>query len=260
MCPLTSSLCPAGSSQAAAAATKGSAGYAPSGLGASFSKGGFESTVDGTNAAVASTYAAPQEPEEQPPLPPPPSLVPDYSEQPPLPQQSSAPQQLPQQSTQPLQHPHHLQQHQSQQQPQQQQQQPVVAASYGLQLAAATQASVKSQAPPPQVQGSFSGFKGMYTNRFGTSFVSSGAQGGDQHARATIIAPKQQAQKTFVPAPIPVTERPLFNRPGGQVSHAFACCACPGCLCVLAFGAALAFLHEMGEEVLLWQNLLLCRI
>ena len=214
-----------GTSLAAAAATKGEAGYAPSGLGASFNKGGFESTVDGTNAAVASKYtdAEPAETEPAPPLPPPPSLVPDYppeavapaaatqapppTPQPPLPVQSAAvattaawqasiPQQ--QQATSTL-------------QPQQQQ----------AAAAAATAAQVRQQAPPAQIQGSFSGFKGMYSNRFGTSFVSSGSTGGDQAMKATIVAPKQQGQRSAVPAPIPVTERPLFNRPGGLGAAAY---------------------------------------
>ena len=42
----------------------------------------------------------------------------------------------------------------------------------------------------------------MYTNRFGTSFVSSGSTGGDQALKATIVAPKQQAQRSAMPAPI----------------------------------------------------------
>ena len=221
-----------GTSLAAAAATKGEAGYAPSGLGASFNKGGFESTVDGTDASVASKYdsAEPAEsagPEPVPTLPPPPSLVPDYEPEaaapaaadatqasPPTPQPPLAAQSAPvanigfvaQQASRPQQ-----QQASSTLQPQQQ----AAAAT------AAAAAPMRQQAPPAQVPGSFSGFKGMYSNRFGTSFVSSGSTGGDQALRATIVAPKQQGQRSAVPAPIPVTERPLFNRPGGLGAAAY---------------------------------------
>ena len=237
-----------GTSLAAAAATKGEAGYAPSGLGASFNKGGFESTVDGTDASVASKYdsaepAESAEPEPAPPLPPPPSLVPDYTPeaaapaaatqalpptpQPPLPVQSAAVANMgyvAQQASRPQQ-----QQASSTLQPQQ-----AAAAT------AAAAAPMRQQAPPAQVQGSFSGFKGMYSNRFGTSFVSSGSTGGDQALRATIVAPKQQGQRSAVPAPIPVTERPLFNRPGGLGAAAYQasthqvwpkpCLLCKGCI------------------------------
>ena len=219
-----------GTSLAAAAATKGEAGYAPSGLGASFNKGGFESTVDGTNASVASKYgsagpAEPAEPEPAPPLPPPPSLVPDYApeaaapaaapqapppiSQPPLPVQSAAVANMgtgAQQASR----------------PQQQRQAPsAVQPLQPAAAAAAAAAPTKQQAPPTQLQGSFSGFKGMYSNRFGTSFRSSGSTGGDQALKATIVAPKQQGQRPAVPAPIPVTERPLFNRPGGLGAAAY---------------------------------------
>ena len=212
-----------GTSLAAAAATKGEAGYAPSGLGASFNKGGFESTVDGTNASVASKYgsAEPAEPTEPaPPLPPPPSLVPDYPPeaatqppppipQPPLPVQSAAVANMgsvAQQASRP-----------------QQQQAPSTLLPHppAASATAAAAAPMRQQAPPAQVQGSFSGFKGMYSNRFGTSFVSSGSTGGDQALKATIVAPKQQGQRPAVPAPIPVTERPLFNRPGGLGAAAY---------------------------------------
>ena len=209
-----------GTSLAAAAATKGEAGYAPSGLGASFNKGGFESTVDGTNASVASKYGStePAEPEPAPPLPPPPSLVPDYppeaaaqapplTPQPPLPVQSATVANMgsvAQQASKP-----------------QQQQAPRALQPHQQAAAAAPTAPVRQQAPPAQVQGSFSGFKGMYSNRFGTSFVSSGSTGGDQALKATIVAPKQQGQRSAVPAPVPVTERPLFNRPGGLGAAAY---------------------------------------
>ena len=217
-----------GTSLAAAAATKGEAGYAPSGLGASFNKGGFESTVDGTNASVASKYQSdePAEPEPAPPLPPPPSLVPDYppeaaapaaatqapppTPQPPLPVQSATVANMgfvAQQASK-------FQQQQAPSVPQPHQQAAAAAA-------AAAAAPMRQQAPPAQVQGSFSGFKGMYSNRFGTSFVSSGSTGGDQALKATIVAPKQQGQRPAVPAPIPVTERPLFNRPGGLGAAAY---------------------------------------
>lgn len=212
-----------GTSLAAAAATKGEAGYAPSGLGASFNKGGFESTVDGTNASVASNYE-PAEP--APPLPPPPSLVPDYPpEAPPLP---AAVSQAPPLTTQP---PLPVQSIGSRNQllgtvaqqtsASQQQGMPSTLKQHQQAAAAAAARPVRQQAPPAQVQGSFSGFKGMYSNRFGTSFVSSGSTGGDQTMKATIVAPKQQGQRPAVPAPIPVTERPLFNRPGGLGAAAY---------------------------------------
>ena len=212
-----------GTSLAAAAATKGDAGHAPSGLGASFNRGGFESTVDGTDASVASKYEDAASAEPDPPLPPPPSLVPTYPSEPTTSQPASAPQpplpthpapsayqggvvpqaSIPQQpSTAPL------QQHQQLRQ-------------IASQSAAPAAAQTKQQAPPAQVQGNFSGFKGMYSNRFGTSFVSSGSTGGDQSQKATIVAPKQQGQRSAMPAPVPVTERPLFNRPGGLGAAAY---------------------------------------
>ena len=214
-----------GTSLAAAAATKGEAGYAPSGLGAAFNTGGFESTIEGTNASVASKYQseAVTAPEPDPPLPPPPSLVPGYSAnvapQPASVQQTTTPPALPsstqsaavgQQAAKP------------QPQPFQTLQQALQAQQAGGGTAAvAAAAQPKQQAPPAQLQGTFSGFKGMYTNRFGTSFVSSGSTGGDQSMKATIVAPKQQAQRSAMPAPIPVTERPLFNRPGGLGAAAY---------------------------------------
>ena len=217
-----------GTSLAAAAATKGDAGYAPSGLGASFNKGGFESTVDGTNASVASKYQGAANSEPDPPLPPPPSLVPTYPSEPTAPahQPASAPQpplpthpapsvyqggsidppsNPPQPTTAPL------QQHQQLRQ----------ASSQPAAAPAAAAAQTAQQAPPAQVQGTFSGFKGMYSNRFGTSFVSSGSTGGGQSQKATIVAPKQQGQRSALPAPVPVTERPLFNRPGGLGAAAY---------------------------------------
>ncbi len=232
-----------GTSLAAAAATKGEAGYAPSGLGAAFNKGGFESTVDGTNASVASKYNDSEDMANDPPLPPPPSLVPDYSAE-------AAPQSAPglQAATLPpllsasqpaaanrtggvqqpaaVQQPVLTQQAAATQPPQfrtlQQAKQAAAAeAAAAAAAASAAAAAAKQQAPPAQLQGTFSGFKGMYTNRFGTSFVSSGSTGGDQALKATIVAPKQQAQRSAMPAPIPVTERPLFNRPGGLGAAAY---------------------------------------
>lgn len=231
-----------GTSLAAAAATKGEAGYAPSGLGAAFNKGGFESTVDGTNASVASKYNDDEDMTEDPPLPPPPSLVPDYSAeaapQPAPAQQATVLPPVPNSSqSAAVQRSAGLQQAApverlgtSQQaapvQPQQfktlqQAKQAMAAEAAAAAAAAAVAAQPKQQAPPAQVQGTFSGFKGMYTNRFGTSFVSSGSTGGDQALKATIVAPKQQANRSAVPAPIPVTERPLFNRPGGLGAAAY---------------------------------------
>ncbi|DBB13027.1 TPA: hypothetical protein ACH3X3_005761 [Trebouxia sp. C0006] len=236
-----------GTSLTAAAATKGEAGYAPSGLGAAFNKGGFESTVDGTNASVASKYNDNEDMADDPPLPPPPSLVPDYSAEaapqsaaglqaaavPPVMsasqsaaanmaggvQQPAAVQQpvIPQQTaaSQPQQF------RTLQQAKQAAAAEAAAAAATSAAAAAAAAASAKQQAPPAQLQGTFSGFKGMYTNRFGTSFVSSGSTGGDQALKATIVAPKQQAQRSAMPAPIPVTERPLFNRPGGLGAAAY---------------------------------------
>ena len=233
-----------GTSLTAAAATKGEAGYAPSGLGAAFNKGGFESTVDGTNASVASKYNDNEDMADDPPLPPPPSLVPDYSAEaapqsaaglqaaavPPVmsASQSAAANmaggvQQPAAVQQPV-----IPQQTAASQPQQfrtlQQAKQAAAAEAAAAAAAASAAAAaaaKQQAPPAQLQGTFSGFKGMYTNRFGTSFVSSGSTGGDQALKATIVAPKQQAQRSAVPAPIPVTERPLFNRPGGLGAAAY---------------------------------------
>ena len=229
-----------GTSLAAAAATKGEAGYAPSGLGASFNTGGFESTVDGTNASVASKYYTEGKPDSEPdpPLPPPPSLVPGYApdatpQQPPLLQSAPVPSQLPaaqrpvavQQAASPP-----PQAFKTLQQALQSQQAPAAVA--------AAPAQPKQEVPPAQVQGTFSGFKGMYNNRFGTSFVSSGSTGGDQSMKATIVAPKQQAQRSAMPAPIPVTERPLFNRPGGLGAAAYQpsthqVCECCTLLCML---------------------------
>ena len=252
-----------GTSLAAASATKGEAGFAPSGLGASFSAGGFESTVEGTNASVASKYQPQPDPPMPESLPPPPSLVPTYpSEAEPQPadaaeaQPAAVPYAVPGPSSAPAaraavsarqQHPQPfktLQQAKeaaaaAAQQPfktlqqakdaavaAQQPQQPFktlqqAKEAAAAEAAAAAAAQAKQQAPPAQVQGTFSGFRGMYTNRFGTSFVSSGSTGGDQSMKATIVAPKQQAQRSAVPAPIPVTERPLFNRPGGLGAAAY---------------------------------------
>ena len=206
-----------GTSLAAAAATKGEAGYAPSGLGASFNKGGFESTVDGTNASVASNYEPAEPAEPAPPLPPPPSLVPDYPpEAPPVPTPASQAPPLPPQPPLPvLSNMSAMPSQASMSQPQ------GIPSTLHQQAAAAAAQTVRQQAPPAQLQGSFSGFKGMYSNRFGTSFVSSGSTGGDQTMKATIVAPKQQGQRPSVPAPIPVTERPLFNRPGGLGAAAY---------------------------------------
>lgn len=241
-----------GTSLAAAAATKGEAGYAPSGLGAAFNRGGFESTVDGTNASVASKYNDNDDMADDPPLPPPPSLVPEYSaEAEPqsapghqaaaLPSVMSASQSAAANRAGGVQQPAAVQQPVVTQQaaatqPQQfrtlqQAKQAAAAEAAAAAAASAVAAAAKQQAPPAQLQGTFSGFKGMYTNRFGTSFVSSGSTGGDLALKATIVAPKQQAQRSAMPAPIPVTERPLFNRPGGLGAAAYQASThqvCPG--------------------------------
>jgi len=236
----------------AAAATKGEAGYAPSGLGAAFNRGGFESTVDGTNASVASKYNDNDDMADDPPLPPPPSLVPEYSaEAEPqsapghqaaaLPSVMSASQPAAANRAGGVQQPAAVQQpvvtqQAAETQPQQfrtlqQAKQAAAAEAAAAAAASAVAAAAKQQAPPAQLQGTFSGFKGMYTNRFGTSFVSSGSTGGDLALKATIVAPKQQAQRSAMPAPIPVTERPLFNRPGGLGAAAYQASThqvCPG--------------------------------
>ena len=79
----------------------------------------------------------------------------------------------------------------------------------------------------------------MYSNRFGCSFVSSGSTGGDQSQRATIVAPKQQGQRPAVPAPVPVTERPLFNRPGGLGAAAYQASTHQVGICMLPFSGML---------------------
>ena len=78
-------------------------------------------------------------------------------------------------------------------------------------------AAQPEQEPPTKAQlaagGTASqGVRGGLSNRFGSSFVSSGSTGGDQSMRATIVAPKRQAAKPIAPPPVPVTQRPLYSR------------------------------------------------
>lgn len=78
------------------------------------------------------------------------------------------------------------------------------------------------QEPPTKAQlaaggTSAQGVRGGLSNRFGSSFVSSGSTGGDQSMRATIVAPKRQAAKPIAPPPVPVTQRPLYSRWGARL-------------------------------------------
>ncbi|KAK9816276.1 hypothetical protein WJX74_010687 [Apatococcus lobatus] len=49
----------------------------------------------------------------------------------------------------------------------------------------------------------------MRRGKFQSGFISSGTQGGDMNARATIVAPKQQPARSFMPAPVPVSALPF---------------------------------------------------
>ena len=80
-------------------------------------------------------------------------------------------------------------------------------------------AAQPEQEPPTKAQlaaggTTAQGVRGGLSNRFSSSFVSSGSTGGDQSMRATIVAPKRQAAKPIAPPPVPVTQRPLYSRWG----------------------------------------------
>lgn len=58
--------------------------------------------------------------------------------------------------------------------------------------------------------------------KFQQGFVSSGTQGGDINARATIVAPKQQPARSFMPAPVPVSALPFNPAASFSLSSSYA--------------------------------------
>ena len=82
---------------------------------------------------------------------------------------------------------------------------------------AQAQAPVQAQTEAPaQQQGVFGGggLRTMYAGRFKTSFVASGTAGGDIGQRATIVAAKQAPARAVPPPPPPVAALPAaFMRP-----------------------------------------------